>query len=123
MNAVTGETLPPDAFSRREVTSISAIGDPESFEETLRKLKIVLKQVWRYPDHHSFTHSEIVALQNTRQGRPVITTFKDFVRFPPGWRELLKDGVYLLSVKIVFPQDGQEILMQRIKSLFKKAAQ
>lgn len=119
INAFTGETLPPGAFELKDAVVLSAIGDPESFEDALRKLKINIKQAWRYPDHHYFAREEIIALQNTRLGLPVITTYKDFVRFPPGWRELLKDGVYLLSVKIVFLHDGHTALMSAVNSVFK----
>ncbi|MFH1618269.1 MAG: tetraacyldisaccharide 4'-kinase, partial [bacterium] len=32
--------------------ALSAIGEPESFEHTLRSLGLKLRQIWRYPDHH-----------------------------------------------------------------------
>ncbi len=100
--------LPVDlnVLKGKPAAALSAIGDPESFEAALKKMKIDLKQVWRYPDHHMFTGEELAAAQAARGDLPLITTYKDFTRFPPGWQEIIKGGVLILSVKIVFLCDG-----------------
>ncbi|HAH32449.1 MAG TPA: tetraacyldisaccharide 4'-kinase [Elusimicrobia bacterium] len=117
INASTTETLAPKVFAGREAVALSGIGDPESFEGTLRDLKITLKQTWRYPDHHNFTRDEFTALENTSGGNSVITTYKDFSRFPPGWRELFTNGIYLLSVKIIFLRGDYSVLMNTVNSV------
>lgn len=103
-----------NALKGREAAALSGIGDPASFEGVLRKMKVELKQIWRYPDHHAFTAQELAAAQEARAGLPLITTYKDFARFPAGWQQILTGGVLILSVKIVFLCSGWKTLMRLI---------
>ncbi|OGR41469.1 MAG: tetraacyldisaccharide 4'-kinase [Elusimicrobia bacterium GWA2_61_42] len=102
----TAHPVDLNVLKGRPAVALSAIGDPDSFEGALKKMKIDLKQIWRYPDHHAFTPAELAAAQQARGGLPLITTYKDFARFPEGWQDILKGGVLILSVKIVFLCDG-----------------
>ena len=111
IDAVNNERAPLSEFAGKAVVALSGIGDPGSFEKTLANLKAGLSHIWRYPDHHRFTGEELAAIETTRNGLPVITTYKDFSRFPEGWARILKGGVFILSVKIIFRGDGHRILM------------
>ena len=93
--------------------ALSAIGSPESFEQTLVSLGLNLKQIWRYPDHHSFTMEELDTIQTVRGGYPLITTFKDFPRFPKDWRNVLAGKVYALSVRLRLIE-SEDILMKAL---------
>ena len=106
LDPATARPVDLNVLKGRPAAALSAIGDPGSFEASLTKMKIDLKQVWRYPDHHVFTGEELAAAQAARGDLPLITTYKDFTRFPPDWQDILKGGVLLLSVKIVFLCDG-----------------
>lgn len=106
LDPATAHPVDLNVLKGRPAAALSAIGDPGSFEGALRKMKIDLKQIWRYPDHHAFTPAELEAAQQARGRLPLITTYKDFTRFPAGWQEILKGGVLILSVKIVFLCDG-----------------
>lgn len=79
---------------------VSALGHPETFENTLTGLGLELKQKWRFPDHHYYTEENLHTFEDTRNGLPLITTFKDFVKFPDNWREILTKDVYVLSVRL-----------------------
>ena len=57
-----------------------ALGHPETFEKTLENLGRTFEE--------------------TRNGLPLVTTFKDFVKFPDNWREILTKDVYVLSVNL-----------------------
>ena len=116
LNASTMEEVPLARFRGKKVVALSGIGDPESFEKSLTELKAVSAHIWRYPDHHHFTRAELSSIQATRQNMPLITTYKDFARFPSDWRKILGDDVYILSVEIVFPDDGLAKLMELIQS-------
>lgn len=83
-----------------DVAVFSAIGEPESFEQTLKDLDLNLKQVWRFPDHQEYTEHNLRSLLDLRQDLPLITTYKDFVKFPPHWREILQEKVYILFVDL-----------------------
>lgn len=77
-----------------------ALGHPETFENTLKNLGLDLKQVWRFADHQHYTEENLRTFEATRNGLPLITTFKDFVKFPDNWREILTKDVYVLSVNL-----------------------
>jgi len=110
IDARTKARLPLARFKGQRVVALSGIGDPGSFEKTLEGLKAQLAHIWRYPDHHQFTYEELAALETTRNGLPVVTTYKDFARFPLDWERTLRE-VFILSVKIVFLCDGYKVLM------------
>lgn len=78
----------------------SALGNPASFENTLTGVGLTLKQKWRFPDHQFYTEENLRTFEDTRAGLPLITTFKDFVKFPDNWREILTQDVYVLSVNL-----------------------
>lgn len=83
-----------------------ALGHPETFENTLTGLGLELKQKWRFPDHQYYTEEHLHTFEDTRAGLPLITTFKDFVKFPDNWRDILTKDVYVLSVNLKI--DGGE---------------
>jgi len=112
LDPATARPVDLDTIKGRAAVALSAIGDPASFEAALSKMKIDLRQIWRYPDHHAFTPEELAAAQDARGDLPLITTYKDFARFPAGWQNTLKSGVLIFSVKIVFLCDGWKTLMR-----------
>jgi tetraacyldisaccharide 4'-kinase len=114
IDPATAEQIDLNALKGKPAVALSGIGDPASFEGVLKKMKIDLKQIWRYPDHHVFTAQELAAAQEARAGLPIITTYKDFARFPAGWQEILPGGVLILSVKIVFLCNGWKTLMRLV---------
>ncbi len=83
-----------------DAVCVSALGHPETFENSLVNLGLNLKQKWRFPDHHYYTEENLRTFEDTRAGLPLITTFKDFVKFPDNWREILTTDVYVLSVRL-----------------------
>lgn len=77
-----------------------ALGNPQSFENSLTNLGLELKQKWRFPDHQYYTEENLRTFEKTRGDLPLITTFKDFVKFPDNWRDILTKDVYVLSVSL-----------------------
>jgi tetraacyldisaccharide 4'-kinase len=97
----THEIRPLSDLKEMRVGTISGIARPESFEQGLRKLGVDLIYSRRYADHHRFSEGEVTKMferTKARNGRAVITTEKDSVRFPRlGKRPL---PVYFLRVEI-----------------------
>lgn len=97
----TRERLPLDAFRGKYVGALSGIAVPESFEHGLRKLGAKVHWVARFTDHHRFQEREItqfVARCIKADAHAILTTEKDFVRFPK-----LEPGdipIYFLRVEI-----------------------
>ncbi len=114
LNPATAETTPLEALKGGRVAVISGIGDPASFEAALAGMGLELKQIWRYPDHHAFTRAELDSARQAAEGLPLITTYKDFARFPADWQASAGAGVLLLSVKINFRGEGWEKLLKLV---------
>ena len=83
-----------------EVVSFCGLGDPASFEQILKNLGLKIKQTWRFKDHNAYTLDEIKSLAGFRKGLPLITTFKDYVKFPKGWQEIIKNKIYILAINL-----------------------
>ncbi len=97
----TGERLGLDLLKGRKVASLSAIAQPESFEQSLVQLGAELVYSKRFADHHRFTQQEILNVINRskkRQAQTIITTQKDAVRFPKVDRRDLP--IYFMRVEI-----------------------
>ena len=95
----TTKQIPLDQI-KGPVACFCALGHPESFERTLKDLGLLLRQKWRFPDHQYYTEENLRTFEETRAGLPLITTFKDFVKFPDNWRDILTKDVYVLSVNL-----------------------
>jgi tetraacyldisaccharide 4'-kinase len=97
----TGERHALDVVKTKKIASLSAIAQPESFEQSLVKLCSELVYSKRFADHHRFTQQEILNAINRskkRQAEVIITTQKDAVRFPKLDRRDLP--IYFMRVEI-----------------------
>ncbi len=92
--------LPLTHLEERQVAAFCAIGDPDPFFEQLKALGAKPTQQWRFPDHHPYTLEELRSIDRPRHGLPIVTTFKDFSRFPEGWRKALSAEVLALSIRL-----------------------
>lgn len=85
VNIVTKEVIPLSAIEDKYVGAISGIAIPESFESGLRKLGAKVEVTARFADHHRFEEAEVrqfVERCVRRDLHYIVTTEKDFVRFP-----------------------------------------
>ncbi len=123
-NVITGERLELEFLTGRNVFAVSSIGNPQSFEKTLRNLGAVVVNEFRFADHHRYTSDEIARIRCMAQKRGVrtlLTTQKDAVRLEP-FRNSFVTGeavdvlALVIELKIV---RGKEILEDMVKSLFK----
>ena len=102
-----------------EVACFSALGHPETFENTLKGLGLTIAQKWRFPDHQHYTEEHLRTFEDTRRGLPLVTTFKDFVKFPDNWRDILTKDVYVLSVNLKI-RGGEEEFNKFTDALYPK---
>ncbi|MFA5139488.1 MAG: tetraacyldisaccharide 4'-kinase [Elusimicrobiota bacterium] len=84
----------------KAIASLCGIGNPKSFEALLEAVEARVAQAWRYPDHHPYTLEEMRSIEELGKGMPVVTTFKDFPRFPQGWEDALPGDVLALAVRM-----------------------
>ncbi|MFN7560627.1 MAG: tetraacyldisaccharide 4'-kinase, partial [Prosthecobacter sp.] len=81
----TGEKMALEEMRGKFVGALSGIAVPESFEHGLRRLGARIEITSRFPDHHRFHGPEIIQFIERCTRRDVhcmVTTEKDFVRFP-----------------------------------------
>ena len=113
IDAFTLKKIPLD-FVKGDIVAVSGIGDPSSFEESLKSLGLKINQAWRFPDHHRFTNEEFKTIENHRHDVTLITTYKDFSRFPENWKKLIGKNVYILFIEVVFLYNGYKIFLDQV---------
>lgn len=109
---VTTKTKVPLKDLKGDAVAFSAIGDHSSFEQTLRNLGLNLKQTWRFPDHGTYDMEQMETFASSRGGLPLITTFKDYVKFPEGWQDAIKDKLYILAINMEILNGEENKLME-----------
>ena len=74
----------------KRVLAFAGIGRPGKFFATLEELGCTLVKRFAYADHHVYDPAEIMQLveEAHAQGAILVTTEKDFVRFPPEARPM-----------------------------------
>jgi tetraacyldisaccharide 4'-kinase len=116
----TEEKHPLSHLKGKAVVALSGLGDPLSFEASLESLGATPAQRWRYPDHHVYTEREMRSISDLRGGLPVVTTFKDFVRLPASWRELLTGEILVLGIRLDILK-GRNVWIDTLDALAKEA--
>jgi len=78
-----------DALGTTPVLAFAGIGQPKRFFATLRKAGCQLVHYLAFADHHPYSETDLVRLQEDamRLGAQLVTTQKDWVRLPAEWRE------------------------------------
>lgn len=89
------EALPCDIPHRR-VMAFAGIGHPEKFYQTLREQGYDVVKTKDFPDHHSYSITDIKTLQSeaASENLSLITTEKDFVKLGE-----YSKGIYCLRVQ------------------------
>ncbi len=113
IDASTLRKIPLDAI-KGDVVAVSGIGDPSSFEESLKSLGLKINQAWSFPDHHHFTDADFKSIENHRNNAALIITYKDFSRFPKNWRKLLGKNIYILFIEVVFLCNGYKTFLDQV---------
>ena len=116
-NADKEEDYPLEHLKDKEISVFSGIGDPKSFEENLRQLGVRIKQTWRFPDHHNYKDEELQSIRNAAINAPIVTTFKDFARFPENWRELIGTNLFILKISMQMTEIDEKALLSMIINL------
>ncbi len=104
----TGKHLELNFLTGKDIFALSSIGNPQSFEKTLKELGANVRDSFRFLDHHRYSLREIDKIRRLAQQKGVetiITTQKDAMRL-----EGICDGnilALIIELKII---RGKEIL-------------
>ena len=80
-------SLPPEALAGAAV-AFAGIGRPEKFRAALEAAGVGLTAFHAFPDHHHYRAQELERM--ARAGAILLTTEKDHVRLPEGWKERVR---------------------------------
>jgi tetraacyldisaccharide-1-P 4'-kinase len=106
-----GENVPVDDLKGARLLAVSGLGQPASFEESLRGLGADVAPQ-RFPDHHFFTPKDLAFIKERaiQEDRIVIVTEKDWVRLPA-------DFVGLVARLDWIPDEGDRAWIEKINSV------
>ena len=123
---LAGEGISVKTIKGQKVMAVSAIGNPASFERTLRDLGAEIVSSLRYPDHHDYTVPEmedILRQADSFAAEMIIVTEKDAVKIPD---EVAKENwripIYVISVEVKFQSgadDFKKLLRERLAEKIK----
>jgi tetraacyldisaccharide 4'-kinase len=94
------------ALRGTEVAAFAGIGRPDKFFAMLREAGAQVKEALAFPDHHPFGAPDLRRLEALAQRRLLVTTAKDAVRLPTGFRA----GVTVATVTLAWERDPVEFL-------------
>jgi tetraacyldisaccharide 4'-kinase len=111
----SGTSVESKGIENKKALAFSAIGNPSSFENSLKTLKVRLIKHRTFRDHHPYKSKEISDLGREAKELKadfLITTEKDSVRIP-----LIKETeipIYVLKIDLTVTQ-GEQILFNKIE--------
>lgn len=93
------------------VVALSALGNPESFEETLRDLGFDIVHAVRFDDHHSYTEEDLreAAAFAAAKHAVIVTTEKDAVKFPADTIKNEEIPVFVMGIEIEMTAGEEEV--------------
>lgn len=108
LNNVTGEKISLEYFRRnfRDVALFSGIGDNSQFKKMIEKSGFKVLKVWQFPDHHKYSYEELKSIDNLREGLPLLTTYKDSVKFMSKSKEIFSADIYSTDVDIKLSENS-----------------
>ncbi|MDR3126791.1 MAG: tetraacyldisaccharide 4'-kinase [Rickettsiales bacterium] len=111
-DAIEAQTEPDFDFAPyrgKKTVAFAGIGKPGKFFDMLAKNGVRLVKTKAFPDHHAYSERDIAGL--FKDGLPVLTTQKDFVKLPPAARAK--------AVPVPIRVRGLDALLRKISALLK----
>jgi tetraacyldisaccharide 4'-kinase len=82
-DGISQELVSLDRLANGRVSLLSSIGDPEGFEDTVRRLGATVVSHMAYPDHHRYRPSDwqdVLDVASRAGAEALVTTEKDWIR-------------------------------------------
>ena len=98
--SAAGELVPATAVEKKDVTVLTAIGNPSAFVRTCEQIRANVVSERIFPDHHQYSKielDEVVMAANNSGNTPILTTLKDLVKIPPEYSTVM---AVLIEAKI-----------------------
>ncbi|EGO62932.1 tetraacyldisaccharide 4'-kinase [Acetonema longum] len=105
--------IPLDQLTNHKVFAFSAIGNPSSFEQTIRSVGLDLVAAKRFQDHHGYSMLDMQELMEKAGecgAQALITTEKDAVKVPPEFVHSHRSlPMYILGIEVQILGDETEL--------------
>ncbi len=100
------------------VVAVSALGNPGSFEETLRTAGYEVVQAMRYDDHHQYSQEDALAMKRQADAAEavLVTTEKDAVKLDPAAAVRYRLPLYVLGIELVIVK-GEETVYTALQNI------
>lgn len=101
-----------ESIAGKNIVAVSAIGNPASFEQTLRDLGAEILESIRYPDHHEYTVKEMQDVQEQADAlgaEAIVITEKDAVKIPSEFAKANWNiAILVICVEVKFQTGAKE---------------
>jgi tetraacyldisaccharide 4'-kinase len=109
----------PEAWKGRRVLAFCGIGNARAFFDDARKWGLSLVAEKAFRDHHVYTRAELDRLSESARAMgasALITTEKDIMNLPPGWKPQIPLGACVIQTELREPEAFEIALLERLKS-------
>ena len=101
----TGKYVPKNysKLKKKKFIIFSGIGNPHTFSDTLKSLKIKISSYEKFPDHYDYKESDLEKLKSLakNKGCELLTTEKDYFRI----KKSLRKNINFLKVELSVDQE------------------
>lgn len=116
--SANGETFPLSHVQNKQITALTAIGNPEAFISTCRQLSTDIVTSVFFPDHHHYSEKDLEQVQRHAKNAAtplILTTLKDLVKVPNGC-----DNILAVQIETTFEsEDGREFARDELARVTK----
>lgn len=118
IDIITGRRIKLNDFKQnfKEVAIFSGIGDNLQFKKGIEKIGVKVVKCWQFADHHNYSYNDLKSINELRGEIPVITTYKDVIKFISITKEIFKKDIYVAD--LVLKLSCQDFI-KKIKEIIK----
>ncbi len=103
----TGKYIPKDysKLKKKKFLLFSGIGNPHTFSDTLKSLKMKFTDYKKFPDHYNYKETDLLKLKELAKlkGCELLTTEKDYLRIKKSFRK----SINFLKVELSIDKQNQ----------------
>lgn len=118
-----GKPISMSEIDGKNIALICAIGDPESFEDSVKSLGARVTLRYYFLDHHKYTEAELSAVLDECRKKDIdtiVTTEKDVPRLAQSVKRKAQNGVRFLALGVELKIDNEERFFGRLYSIFSR---
>jgi tetraacyldisaccharide 4'-kinase len=119
-NIISSERVAVESFRHRPIFAFCAIGNSSAFFHYLERWGFWVAGRHDFPDHHVYTFADTAVLARRAmelKASALITTEKDVMNLPPGWKSDLDTYACRIEIEIENAAAFEEAVFSRLSGL------